>query len=158
MSAVIEAGARTPGRVRRVLLPVVLAVVAVAAGWGGVRLVAGADDPGVPTSSAVETEWGVRMTSVNVGADGGLVDLRFVVLDPSKATALMTAQRDVAPRLAVDDDDEVKTFYPSMTVHRQMTAGRTYVMLYRNTGGAIRSGHEITILIGDLRIDHVVPG
>jgi hypothetical protein len=157
VSAVIEAGARTPAWVRRVLLPVVLAAVAVAAGWAGMRFVAGANDPVVPASSAVETAWGVRMTSVNVGADGGLVDLRFVVLDPSKATALMAGQRDVVPRLAVDDKG-LKTFYPSMTVHRQMTAGRTYVMLYRTTGGTIRSGQEMTILVGNLRIDHVVPG
>lgn len=155
MNAVIEAGTRQ--RVRGWLPAVVLLVLALVAGWSAVRLTTGVAEPGVPSSPAVEATWGVRMTSVNLGADGGLVDLRFVVLDSSKATALMAAQRDVVPRLAVDDDG-LKTFYPSMTVHRQMTAGRTYVLLFRNTGGTIRSGHDLMILVGDLRIDHVVPG
>jgi len=161
MSVVIETTARSPRRLRAglpaVVLAVVLGLLALAAGWGAVRLTTGSADPVVPTSAAVESTWGVRMTSVNIGADGGLVDLRFVVLDSSKATALMAAQREQAPRLAVEDEG-LKTFYPSMTVHRQMTVGRTYVMLFRNTGGSIRSGHELLILVGDLRIDHVVPG
>jgi hypothetical protein len=111
----------------------------------------------VPRSGAVEDAFGVRITSVTVTGDGGLVDLRFIVLDPSKAAAMMASQ-DLAPRLAADHDGEV-VFLPAMTMHRPMTAGRTYFMLYRNTGGIIRSGHEIAILVGnDVRIRHVVPG
>jgi hypothetical protein len=159
MSAVIEAVSPRQTRAPwRVVVLAAVVVVALAVGWGAVRLASGPAEPAVPTSPAVESTWGVRMTSVNIGADGGLVDLRFVVLDSSKATALMAAKRDAAPRLAVDDDGGMKTFYPSMTVHRQMTVGRTYILLYRNTGGSIRSGHDLMILVGDLRIDRVVPG
>jgi hypothetical protein len=138
---------------------VVVAVVALAviAGLGAVALARGDSSPTVPRSADVEAAFGVRVTSVTVTGDGGLVDLRFIVLDPSKAAALM-ADQDLAPRLATDHDGEV-VFLPAMTMHRPMTAGRTYFMLYRNTGGIIRSGHEIAILVGnDLRIRHVVPG
>jgi hypothetical protein len=139
------------------LVVVAVMVLAVIAGLGAVALARGGSEPTVPRSPAVEVAFGVRITSVTVTGDGGLVDLRFVVLDPSKAAALM-ASRDLAPRLAADHDGEV-VFLPAMTMHRPMTAGRTYFMLYRNTGGIIRSGHEIAILVGnDSRISHVVPG
>ena len=129
-----------------------LAVAAVAAG----RLLGGPRAPTVPSSPAVEQTWGVHVTAVNVTADGGLIDLRLVVLDATKAAALM-ADRQVAPRIVVEDSGRL-TLFPAMTVHRRMQVGRTYFLLYRNTGGVVRAGHELTIAVGRLRINGVVPG
>ena len=42
-----------------------------------------------PVSPAIEARWGVRVSHVGVSADGGLVDVRFVVLDPDRALALL---------------------------------------------------------------------
>lgn len=144
------------GRPVRGLVGALLAVVlALAAGWGAARWTTRVAEPGVPSSPAVESAWGIQVTSVTTTADGGLVDLRFVVLDPGKAAAAMDG-RDVAPRLLVGDDDVV--LFPSMTLHRGLTVGHSYFLLYRNTGGLVRPGHEISVLVGELRIGHVVPG
>ena len=43
----------------------------------------------VPVNPAIEAKWGVRVSRVAVTADGGIVDMRFVVLDPDKALAMM---------------------------------------------------------------------
>jgi hypothetical protein len=161
MSALAEAStvpAARPGRRwgTELALLVSLLVLSLLAVVGVTRWMDRPRDPVMPTSAAVEATWGVRFTSVNLTADGGLVDLRFVVLDSGKAAALM-ADREAAPRLVLHDDGEA-VFLPAMTVHRRMNVGRTYVLLYRNTRGAIRGGHGITVMAGDLRIDGAVPG
>lgn len=142
-------------RVRGAVGVVVAVGLALSVGWGAAWWASRVADPGVPTSPAVESTWGIQVTSVTTTADGGLVDLRFVVLDPGKAAAAMDG-RNVAPRLLVGDADTV--LLPSMTVHRGLTAGHSYFLLYRNTGGLVRPGHEISVLVGKLRIEHVVPG
>ncbi len=154
--------ASTPPRTRHEIrwLSVALVVLVLSAtlgiSWGLARISGREAAPVVPDHAQVEATWGVRITSVTVTADGGLVDLRFVVLDSTKAAALMD-DRSVAPRLLVDSGGEA-TLYPAMTMHREMSVGRTYFLLYRNTGGLVQPHAGISIVAGELRIDGVVPG
>ena len=110
---------------------------------------------GIPTNPAFEQAYGVRLTQLAVSADGGLVDVRFLVLDPVKA-AQLTADATAIPRLIVEETGAVVQSAALMGAKHDLRAGRTSFLLYRNTAGAIRRGTLVTIAFGDLRVEHVV--
>ena len=41
----------------------------------------------MPLNPEIEARWGIRVTQVAVSADGGLIDFRFLVLEPENASA-----------------------------------------------------------------------
>ncbi len=108
----------------------------------------------VPLSPAVEAKWGVRVTQVAVTADGGLIELRFIVLDSDKATGMMSSV-DNLPVMHPDGSDVVVNSAAQMGEHTILTAGQTYFLLYRDTAGTVKRGTSLSIHFGDLHIDNV---
>jgi hypothetical protein len=112
-----------------------------------------------PVSPAIEARWGVRVSHVGVSADGGLVDVRFVVLDPDRALALLgDATETNIPVLIAEGSGAVVRSAALMPPKHNLIAGRTMYLLYRNTGGAIQRGHTVTFGFGKLHLEHVVAG
>ena len=110
----------------------------------------------MPTNPAIEAKWGVRPTQVAMTADGGLVDFRFIVLDSDKASSLMSDSSNL-PVLRTEDTGSLIQSAASMGAEQHnFDTGRTYFILYRNSGGAIKPGTPVTILFGDLKIEHVI--
>ena len=109
----------------------------------------------VPLNPAVEARWGIRVSQVAVTADGGLVDFRFVVLDPDKASEMMSSV-DNLPVLLPSGSTEVVNSAAQMGAPHTLTAGQTYFLLYRNADGVISRGAPLTVQFGDLKIDHVI--
>jgi hypothetical protein len=109
----------------------------------------------LPTSPEIEQKWGIRITQVGVTADGGMVDFRYIVLDPTKAHA-MIADVERLPVLITEDSKTLVNSAALMDPKHDLTAGRTYFLLYRNTHGAIQSGTPVTVKIGDLLLEHVI--
>ena len=109
----------------------------------------------IPLNPAVETKWGVRVSQVAVTADGGLVDFRFVVLDPDKASEMLS-NVDNLPVLRVAGSNVLVNSTAQMGGHPSLRAGQTYFLLYRNTGGSLQSGSALSVLFGDLSIDNVI--
>jgi hypothetical protein len=139
------------------LLPVVLVVVGVAAfllarSWPATPAPIGNT---TPISPAIEEQWGVRITQVGVTADGGLVDFRYIVLDPDKALAMLQDEKTL-PTLVTEESGAIVNSAALMAHKHELVAGRTYFLLYRNTKGAIKSGTPVTVKIGELRLEHVV--
>jgi hypothetical protein len=109
----------------------------------------------VPLNPAVEAKWGLRVSQVAVTADGGLVDFRFVVLDPDKVAELMSSV-DNLPVLLPSGTSTVVNSASQMGVPHTLIAGQTYFLLYRNADGAITRGATLAIQFGDLKIENVV--
>ena len=111
----------------------------------------------VPTvNPTVEATWGIRPVQVATTADGGLVDFRFVALDPDKALALMQDVNNL-PVLRVESNGKTVNSAAAMSANHDLAAGRTYFLLYRNAGGAIQRGTRLTIVFHDgSKIEHVV--
>jgi len=109
----------------------------------------------VPLSADIEAKWGIRVTQVAVTADGGLVELRFVVLDSEKASAMMNSVNNL-PVMHPDGTNLLVNSAAQMSEHSVLTAGQTYFLLYRNTSGVVKRGASLTIAFGDLHIDHVI--
>ena len=140
------------------LLPVALIIVGVAAfllarGWPAAH-----PSPignAMPINPQIEAQWGIRVTQIGVTADGGMVDFRYIVLDPDKALAM---QQDVnkLPVMIAEDSGTLVNSTALMTAKHTLSPGGTYFLLYRNTKGAIKPGTPVTVKFGDLTLEHVV--
>ncbi len=108
----------------------------------------------IPTSPAIEAKWGIRIAHVAVTADGGLVDVRFVVLDPDKALDMMQDVNNL-PVLLPEGTSAVVGSVAQMAARHDLNPGQTYFLLYRNPAGALRPGMRVTVRFGDLTLQHV---
>jgi hypothetical protein len=109
----------------------------------------------VPTSPQIEQQWGIRVTLVQLMADNGLVELRYLVVDSTKAAKLHadTASLTNIPWLKIDGTDlSIKS--RSVMYHFQHGVGqgldgRTYSIIYGNAGNAIHSHATVTVVMPD---------
>lgn len=108
-------------------------------------------DSPMPISSAIESRWGVRITQIGVTADGGLVDLRYQVLDPDKSMQMISAI-ETTPKIIDNATGEVMQLEKTMSHKHQQEAGRTYFMLFVNRKGLLKTGSAATVQIGDLEV------
>jgi hypothetical protein len=160
MSLPLTAAANTP-RVRRALtakytLPATLAIVIVGlVGWRAWEVYRPIQLPGAPASAdAVEARWGIRISHIAVIAGGGLIDFRFQVIDPDKAAALFSL--DTRPILYAEETGKmVDSLYHPPHSHN-IVAGQSQYFLYNDRGGAIQRGTLVSIVLGDLRLEHIV--
>ena len=110
----------------------------------------------MPVSDKIEAKFGVRFSFLAVTAEGGMVELRYRVLDMGKASNF-GHYTETAP-LLIDEDTGKIVDVTVMGLHNhRVEPGRTYYILYRNTEGAIKSGRPVTIQIGNMTLEHVVP-
>lgn len=110
---------------------------------------------GLPSSSAIEARYGVQFTMVGVTADGGLLDLRFSVLDADKAMA-MHQNPSIQPYIIDEQTGTTIDSSPTMSHKHPLEVGRTYFELYRNPKGLVQPGRLVTVVVGDDRIEHLV--
>ncbi len=104
--------------------------------------------------AAIEDKYGIHISMVAVTAAGGVVDFRFRVTDPEKAEKYMHGPYSELPILIAETDGT--RIDPRTHIHKaNYEFGRTYYSIYRNPGGVIRSGSEVTVVLGDLRLNHV---
>jgi len=106
-----------------------------------------------------EKNFGIKIVSLRPTGGGQMLDLRFQVIDPEKAKAVL----DKNKKAYVLDDKTGKTLPVPVTKAgslRQTTlkpeAGRIYFMLFSNPGGMVREGGSVSLIIGDFRKDSIV--
>ena len=109
----------------------------------------------MPVNTEIEEKFGVRFAFLAVTADGGMVELRYRVVDEGKA-ANFGHYTETAPMIVSEDTGEVVDVTIMGLHNHRVEPGRQYYVLYRNTGGAIKSGRPVTIAVGDLELKHVV--
>jgi hypothetical protein len=119
----------------------------------------------MPTSPQVEQVWGIRITIVQLLADHGLVEMRYLVVDSTKAARLHADSTSLAniPWIKVDGTDlSIKS--QSVMYHFQHGVGqgldgRTYSIIYGNANNAIHPGSYVSIVMPDgLELQHVPIG
>jgi hypothetical protein len=108
----------------------------------------------MPVSAAIEDRYGIRISQVAVTADGGMVDLRYVLVDPNKA-ANFGEDAQSTPVL-VPEGGKVVVSETALMPHKEtLHPGVTYFLLYHNAAGSIKTQTYVTIELGDLRLEHV---
>lgn len=152
--------AEPPVSTRRSALGPIVVIVLLTAAVLGWRLWANDGDAAAPLGSIpahadIEESYGVHFVRVDLLAEGGLVELRYQTIDPSKSTVFHDPDGDHLPYL-VADESGAKITETQFHTHRMVEVpGLTYSILYGNAGGALESGAGVTIHVGDLEIAHV---
>jgi hypothetical protein len=140
---------------KRALPAALIAVLIALAGWFAWQALRGVQLPGTPASAeTIEAKWGIRIQHIGVSADGGLIDFRYVVLDPDKAAPLASVEN--RPRLFVESTGALVDSLMHPPHSHEPTAGQSHYLLYNNTHGAIRRGTSVSVLLGDLRLEHII--
>lgn len=153
--------ARTAIRGIALVLALVAIIVAVllVRGWRPEATSATSDQSrgiaGMPTSAEIEATYGIRFTGVDVTAGGGMIQIRYQVLDSDKTQAIHTA--DAAP--FVVDSHGVKYADPGMVGHSHVgkakSPGSTDFILLANARGGVKAGSVVTIKVGALQLRNV---
>ena len=167
-AAPLRSGGRRRVRVLGLVAGIVVTVLAVVAGLG-VRGLAGRSHPATATRAAVPAAWvrpavskaglvdrsGVKITQLAVTGDGGLVDLRYQVIDPDKAATLHDANN---PPAVVDEQTGVVVhdLFMGHSHSDPFAFGETYYLVFDNPGNLVRRGSYVTVLLGDAEVDHVL--
>ena len=97
---------------------------------------------------------GVEITRVAVTGDGGLVDLRFRIVDPDRANAL----HDESTPPAVVDEQSGLVVHELLMNHSHTgayKAGVTYYLVFNNPGNWVHRGGKVTVLLGNAQVEHV---
>jgi hypothetical protein len=109
--------------------------------------------PTMPVSAEIEATYGIRFTLVAVTAGGGMIELRYQVLDSDKTAAV----HDAAP--LVIDANGARYADPGMVGHSHVSkakvAGTTDYILLANASGGVQPGTRVTIRVGTLELRNV---
>ncbi len=131
-------GADRSRRSQAIALLLVAAVLAlVVHSFASHRAVA---EPRMPTNAAMELALGVRFSRVAVVADGGLVQVSYVILDSDKATRF----QDDHQNLPVLKNEETGVSTKRVALMKQghsLPVGQTFYFVYNNAGTVRPSDH-----------------
>lgn len=145
----------------RVMLPVVATVVIALIGFIGyqyfgpgneARQAAQVAAEQARAAEAIAEEWGINFVHVAVLAEGGLIELRFQIVDPDRVAFIFEDLGNVP--WMIDEDTGTEIGLNNLPHSHDIPAGLNEFIIYRNVGGAIEPGDLVTLVVGDLRLEH----
>lgn len=107
------------------------------------------------SAGEMEADSGMQVKLVAVTMLGGMIDFRFTVLDEAKVDEVIH-NRDRQPKLVAEDSGAVLTLTQEHYHKYEMKEGNTYFLFYTNRQNAIRPGTPVSVVIGDLRLEHII--
>ena len=110
-------------------------------------------------NAELKERWGVEIVSLRRTAHGHMLDFRYRVLDPEKATALF--ERKTKPTLIHQPTGKVLAVPKTAKVGPLRSSdtpkeGRIYWTFFGNAGGLVKTGDKVTVAIGDFRAPNLV--
>jgi hypothetical protein len=105
------------------------------------------------SNQELEEQYGLRITLIGVTAGGGLVDLRFKVVDAEKAK-LLFKDHDNMPVL-IPEGSKVRLGLPGRH-NTDFITGKVYYMLYGNANGVVQPGKPVSVAFGDLILEPII--
>ena len=106
--------------------------------------------------AGLAARYGMNVTLVAVSAGGGLIDFRYLVVDPDKANQILH-DPDLLPALVNEDSGATLVLRKVPHNHGpELQLGGTYFFLFANASNALQPGSSVTVIIGDVRLEHVV--
>jgi hypothetical protein len=108
--------------------------------------------------AAMQAEWGIRITWVVMSANGGLIEIRYQVLDGDKALGI----HDPEGYPVLIDEASGKMLYRGGGAHgdrhneHYLRPGGTFYLMLQNNGSLLKSGSRVTVRIGEVKLEHVI--
>jgi hypothetical protein len=101
-----------------------------------------------------ERRSGVRIVRVAVTGDGGLVDLRYQVIDSDAADGIHNI---ATPPELVDERTGVvvRELFMGHMHHGRLKPAQQYYLVFDNPGNLLRPGTRVTVQLASARISHV---
>lgn len=99
-------------------------------------------------------DYGFRVRLIGVTAAGGLVDVRFKILDKEKAAVLLK-NPEFYPELVAEDGTILSVPAKGMDEMHLEDDGIVF-MLYPNLGGVITPGSPVIIRFGNLELESIL--
>jgi len=103
---------------------------------------------------------GIEVVAIRLSAGGSMLDFRYRVVDSEKALPIM--DRTIKPYL-IDEAGGARFGIPSSPkigplrqTTRRPEVGRVYWVLFTNLGRYVKLGNRVTVVFGDLRLEHLV--
>jgi hypothetical protein len=129
-----------------------LTLVAVAAAWAIFHTTQPAPASGttpapMPRNPAIESTYGIRFSHVAVTAGGGMLDVRFLVLDSEKAQPVGHSPKTFPVIVDQQTGRVISGLAMAMWPHNPKR-GYQYFLIYRNDGGTVASGDKVSIKVG----------
>lgn len=112
-----------------------------------------AKPPALPPPTELEQQHGLQVAQLALTASGGLVDVRFKVLDAGKAKALLGNPAN-APMLIAGDQPPLHPPHHALKGAR-FAPGQVFYILYPNARGAVQPGVDVSVAMGDARLGPV---
>ena len=106
------------------------------------------------TAKGLEQKIGVKIVQVAVTGEGGLLDVRFQVVDPNLAAAIHDQSN---PPALVDETTGVvaNSLLMGHSHSSPFNVGVTYYLIFENPGNLISRGDTVSVLLGDAQVEHV---
>jgi cytochrome c-type biogenesis protein CcmE len=147
------------------VLPIAVAAGLTISAAGSGTVASNAAAARVVSAADMEQEYGIKVNLVAVTAAGGLVDgrvavgaqakaghHRFTVVDKAKAIHILHDGASM-PELLVEPSGTVIHAPTGMRHKVTLLDGGNYFLLYSNPGGAVQAGTEVSVVIGDIRLE-----
>jgi hypothetical protein len=151
----VPSGLRRPRALALLLIVAGGAAAAVIAFVGSDRDATPATLPAQLSQSAFEEAAGVRVVRVAVTGGGGLVDLRYQIVDPDKAAAIHASA--TPPKLI---DERTGKAVDRLWMHHGASgtprAGQSYFLLFVDGKRVLASGSSVSVVLAGARLDHVL--
>jgi hypothetical protein len=108
--------------------------------------------PTVISAGTLEDQYGLHVNLIAVTAAGGLVDVRLKVLDADKARQLFQSG---TPSVLVDHSGTVLVAPDDLPPPDSQLKedGGVILLLYPNSGNALKPGDEVTLMFGDVHLE-----
>ncbi len=106
------------------------------------------------STEELEADYGIRVRLIGVTAAGGLIDVRFKILDVEKAKILFNDPESL-PKLIAENGTLVSI--PADDLHEIVLKQDGIVfMLFPNAGGVIKPGTPVTIRFGEIELEPIM--
>ena len=110
-------------------------------------------------SARLAETWGVEVASIRLSANDHMIDYRYRVLDAGKATDLF--KRQIKPYLIHQKTEKVLSVPETAKLGPLRNSnlpqeGKIYWMFFGNAGMLVQPGDEVTVVIGDFRVENLV--
>jgi len=146
-------------RGQRILVVVLLGTAVVLAGCAAKGRPHSGAEPAVRAADVDSRKtWGIEPVSLRRTAADTLVDFRYRIIEPDKASQLVNSK---VPAFLLDEDSGIQFPVPeSQTVGRMRQtsrngppqAGRIYFMLFANPGRFIQAGNTVSVVVGGAKV------
>jgi hypothetical protein len=152
-----EAVKKRPSRRRFVAIGVV-AVLLLGGGAVGARWLEQKADVRAGTTSVtaegMAARYGIDVNLIGITAAGGLIEFRYQVVDPDKADRMIHDVK-LLPIVVVEETGATMVI-PRPHHAAELQLGGTYFFLFANAHNAIHAGSQVTLVMGDARLEHIV--